>query len=104
MRVRLNLWLEDLSHRFAILVSTAADVFCKLIDTMHAHLKFLIDWPTQKTCRTNIPQIFLPKVTLLISIHNFGVNSRLLIRDVRPVGAYASTCKLHPLVGKSAFP
>ena len=58
MKLRLNLRLEDLSYRFGIPVSTAADVFHKLIATMHAHLKFLIEWPTQETCRTNMPQIF----------------------------------------------
>ena len=25
---------------------------------MHLHLKFLIKWPTQETCRANMPQIF----------------------------------------------
>ena len=35
------------------------------------------------------------------TIHNFGVNSHLVIPEVRPVGAYASMCKLHSLVGKS---
>lgn len=58
MRLRLNLRIEDLSYRFGIPVSTASDVFHKLIATMHVHLKFLIEWPTQETCRTNMPQIF----------------------------------------------
>ena len=62
MRLRLNSQLEDLSYRFGIPVSTAADVSCKMIATMHAQLKFLIEWPTQKTCRTDMPQIFLPKL------------------------------------------
>ena len=34
-------------------------------------------------------------------IHNFGVNSHLVLTKVRPVGAYASMCELHLLVGKS---
>ena len=58
MRLRLNFWLEDLSYHFGIPVSTAADVFNKLIATMHAHLKFLIEWPTREPCRANMPQIF----------------------------------------------
>ena len=67
-RLRLNLRLEDLLYRFGIPVSTAADVFCNLIATMHAHFKFLIEWPTHETCRTNMPQMFLPKLMLLISM------------------------------------
>ena len=58
MRLRLNLRLEDLLYRFGIPVSTVADVFRKLIATMHTHFKFLIEWPTQETCHTNMPQIF----------------------------------------------
>ena len=36
------------------------------------------------------------------SIHNFSVNLHLIIHEVRPVGAYALKCELHPLVGKSS--
>ena len=58
MRLRLNLRIEDLSYRFGIAVSSTGDIFHKWIDRMHAHLKFLIKWPTQETCRTNMPQLF----------------------------------------------
>ena len=36
-----------------------------------------------------------------LGIHNFGVNSHLVILEVWPVGAYTSMYELHPLVGKS---
>ena len=58
MRLRLNLRLEDLSYRFGTSISTTNDVFHRWIDIMHHHLKFLIKWPTQETCRANMPQIF----------------------------------------------
>ena len=58
MRLRLNLRIEDLSYHFGIGISTSNDVFHRWIDIMHFHLKFLIKWPTQETCRSNMPQIF----------------------------------------------
>lgn len=58
MRLRLNLRYEDLSHRFSIGSSTASDVFHRWIDIMHYHLKFLIKWPTQVVCCSNLPEIF----------------------------------------------
>lgn len=58
MRLRLNLLPIDLSYCFGVGVSTANDVFHRWIDVMHLHLKFLIKWPTQELCRSNMPQIF----------------------------------------------
>ena len=58
MRLRLNLRIEDLAYRFNIAVSTAGDIFHRWIEVMHVHLKFLIKWPTQEMCHTNMPPIF----------------------------------------------
>ena len=58
MRLRLNLRVEDLAYRFNVAVSTAGNVFHRWIEVMHVHLKFLIKWPTQQMCRTNMPPIF----------------------------------------------
>ena len=58
MQLRLNLRIEDLAYRFNIAVSTTGDVFHRWIEVMHVHLKFLIKWPTQEVCRTNMPPIF----------------------------------------------
>lgn len=58
MRLRLNLRMEDLAYRFNIGSSTASDVFNRYIDLMYVHLKFLIKWPSQETCRANMPQVF----------------------------------------------
>ena len=58
MRLRLNLRIEDLAYRFNIGSSTASDIFNRYIDVMYINLKFLIKWPSQETCRTNMPQVF----------------------------------------------
>ena len=58
MRLRLNLLAEDLAYRFNIASSTASDIFNRYIDLMHVHLRFLIKWPTQETCRANMPCLF----------------------------------------------
>ena len=43
-----------------------------------------------------------PQITLRVYTDTyFGESSYLLVREVRPVGKYASTCKLHPLMVKA---
>ena len=58
MRLRLNLRIEDLAYHFNIGSSTASDIFNRYIDVMYINLKFLIKWPSQETCCTNMPQVF----------------------------------------------
>ena len=58
MRLRLQLPIEDLSYRFMVSVTTVCETFQKWIDVMHAHLQFLIVWPSHETVRTNMPQVF----------------------------------------------
>ena len=53
MRLRLNLLIDDLAYRFGIATTTAGDIFNKRLELMHTHMKFMIKWPTQETCRAN---------------------------------------------------
>ena len=67
----MNLLMEDLPYRFNIAPSTVGDTFSKYTesDVLHAHVKFMIEWPAQETCRANVPQVFkdlYPKTRCII--------------------------------------
>ena len=57
MRLRVNLWMKDLSYHFSIPISTITNVFQKFITTIHVHLKFLIEWSTHGTCYKHVSDI-----------------------------------------------
>lgn len=57
LTLMLNLRLEDLAYRLNIGSLTASDTFNRYIDLIYIHLKFLITWPSQETCRANMPQV-----------------------------------------------
>ena len=69
MKLRLNCHIKHLAFWFNVAVSTVSDTFCKWLEVMSIHLKFLIKWPDQKTCYANIPLIFkdlYPKTRCII--------------------------------------
>ena len=58
MRLRLNLLVEDLAHRFEVSKSTITTVFHMWIDALYACLNFLVAWPARDVLQHNMPLIF----------------------------------------------
>ena len=58
MRLRLNLLLEDIAHRFGIAKSTVTTICNLWIDVMAVRLSFLIKWAPKEIVQDNMPQIF----------------------------------------------
>ena len=58
LRIRLNLYEEDIGYRFQFHRTTVSRCFHKVLDVMHAKLSFLIKWPDRETLRQTIPASF----------------------------------------------
>lgn len=58
MRLRLNLFNEDLAYRFGISLSRTSDIIQRWIDVMFTSLKCLIVWPSKEAVYANMPQVF----------------------------------------------
>ncbi len=69
MRLRLNLSLQDLAHRFNISKTTASTYFAKWIDVMFVRLSrnFMI-WPTKEALAMSTPTYFRQKFPGCVSI------------------------------------
>jgi len=53
MKIRLNLYDEDIGYRFSVHRSTVSRTFHKVLDVMHVKLSHLIKWPERETlCET----------------------------------------------------
>lgn len=68
MKLRLNLSIQDLSHRFNVTHSCISKNCNKLIDIMYFRLKFLIFWPERKELQTSMPMEFRKHFGLKVSI------------------------------------
>ena len=57
-KLRLNLLMEDIAHRFGISLSTASCIFSKWVDILFTGLNFLIAWPQKEILLQNMPPAF----------------------------------------------
>ena len=58
MRIRLNLYEEDIGYRFGVHQSTVSRNFYKVLDVMDVKLSQLIKWPDRDTLRETLPTSF----------------------------------------------
>lgn len=58
MKIRLNLFDEDLGHRFGVHYSTVSRNFHKILDVMFVRTAHLIAWPDRDTLRKTLPSSF----------------------------------------------
>ena len=58
VKLRLNLFDEDIAARFGVHQSTVSRNFHKLLDVMAVKTAFLIKWPDRLTLRTTMPMPF----------------------------------------------
>ena len=58
IKLRLDLLMEDIAHRFSVSVSTASCTFSKWVDILYTRLHFLIAWPQKEILLQNMPPAF----------------------------------------------
>ena len=58
MKLRPNLLLEEIAHRFGVSLSTASCTFSKRVDILFTRLHFLIAWPQREILLQNMPPTF----------------------------------------------
>ena len=58
MKIRLNLFDEDLADRFQVHVSTVSRNFHRVLDVLYAKLASLIKWPDRETLKLTMPLPF----------------------------------------------
>ncbi len=58
VRLRLNLFITDLSSRLGVSNGTVFNIFQKLLDAMFVRLQFLITWPSREVMQNNMPLVF----------------------------------------------
>ena len=58
LKLRLDLLMEDIAHRFSVSVSTASCIFSKWVDILYTRLRFLIAWPQKEILLQNMPPAF----------------------------------------------
>ncbi len=58
VRLRLNLFITDLSSRLGVSNGTVFNIFQKWLDAMFVRLQFLITWPSREVMQNNMPLVF----------------------------------------------
>lgn len=58
LKIRLNLFDEDIAYRFDVSISTVSRKFHIVLNAMHAVSSRLIIWPNRDTLRTSMPTTF----------------------------------------------
>lgn len=58
MKVRLNLFEEDIGHRFGVHRATVSRNFHKVLNVMYVKLSHLIKWPSREILRETLPSSF----------------------------------------------
>ena len=58
VRLRLNLFIMDLSSRLGVCNGTMFNIFQKWLDIMFVQLQFLITWPSREVVHNNMPLLF----------------------------------------------
>ena len=59
LKLRLDLQMEDIAHRFSVSVSIASYTFSKRVDILYTRLHFLIAWPQKEILLQNMPPAFI---------------------------------------------
>ena len=58
MKIRLNLFEEDIGYRFGVHKATVSRNFHKVLDVMYVKLSHLIKWPSREILRDTLPSSF----------------------------------------------
>ena len=58
LKIRLNLFDEDIAYRFGVHTSTVSRHFHRVLDIMAVHTSSLIKWPDRETLRMTMPLVF----------------------------------------------
>ena len=58
MKLRLNLYDQDLAYRFGVVQSTVSKIMKKWVNVMHVRLKPLVQWPQREQLRRTMPEDF----------------------------------------------
>ena len=58
LKVRLNLFDDDIAYRFGIHPSTVSRHFHHVLDVLHVHTAFLLKWPDRETLHLTMPTAF----------------------------------------------
>ena len=58
IKLRLNLQLTDLAHRFNVSVTTVSDILNQGLPSLAKKLAFLIQWPDKDNLLLNMPHVF----------------------------------------------
>ena len=58
MRIRLNLYEEDIGYCFEVHRTTVSQCFFKVLDVVYAKLLHLIKWPDRETLCETLPSYF----------------------------------------------
>lgn len=95
LKLRLDLLMEDIAHRFSVSVSTASCIFSKWVDILYTRLHFLIAWPQKeilcKTCLLLLAsyiQVVYVSLTVLKYLSKHQIHSlpvQLLTRTTRNI-------------------
>ncbi|KAK7893343.1 hypothetical protein WMY93_022495 [Mugilogobius chulae] len=70
MKLRLNLHVQDIAHRFNIAPSTVSKCFIAVLDVMYWRMKRIIQWPEREQLHLTMPMEFR---------HAFGLKCAVLI-------------------------
>ena len=58
MKLRLNLFDQDLAYRFGVAQSTVSKIMKKWVNVMYVRLKPLVQWPQREKLRRTMPEDF----------------------------------------------
>ena len=70
MKLRLNLFDQDLAYRFGVAQSTVSKIMKKWVNVMYVHLKPLVQWPQREQLRREVSRNVYVSLTVLKSSAN----------------------------------
>ena len=103
MKLRLNIFDQDLAYRFGVTQSTVTKIMKKWINVMYVRLKPLVKWPQREQLRRTMPEDFKRGFEKCVCVINcfevFCERSRDLMARIQTYLHYKITTQSNFLFG-----